>query len=46
MWRLNNMLPNNEGVSEEIKKETNICIGKYTGGGGFQQIGSRNYYGS
>lgn len=34
MWRLNNMLLSNEGVSEDIEEETNI-LGIYTEGGGF-----------
>ena len=26
LWRLNNMLLNNQQITEEIKKEKNICI--------------------
>ena len=26
IWRLNDMLPNNQQTMEEIKKEINICI--------------------
>ena len=27
IWRLNNMLSNNQQITEEIKKEIKICIG-------------------
>ena len=29
MWRLNNVLLNNQQITEEIKKETKICIETY-----------------